>query len=76
MRMLKYGDKPEIPPDFLTLCGHKCRNDIRSGSNKFPLGTPLYNSLNINKIRLHSRGAPTANHIDTVRCAPYNQASH
>ena len=23
----------------------RCRNNIRSGSNKFPLGTPLYNPL-------------------------------
>ena len=31
-----------VAPDFLTLRGHKCRNNIRSGSNKFPLGTPLF----------------------------------
>jgi hypothetical protein len=31
-----------IPPDFRALRSHKCINNIRSSSNKFPLGTPLY----------------------------------
>ncbi len=39
------GTQSDIPPDFFTLRSHKCINNIRSGSNKFPLGTPLYNHL-------------------------------
>ena len=34
--------KRDISPDFLALRGHKCCNNTRSGSNKFPLGTPLF----------------------------------
>jgi len=47
--------KVDISPDFLTLCGCKCCNNIRmlasgviqlfdarSGSIKFPLGTPFH----------------------------------
>jgi len=34
--------KSDISPDFFGLRRHKCTNDIRSGSNKFPLGTPFY----------------------------------
>ena len=47
------SSKLDISPDFLTLRCHKCRNNIRSGSNKFPLGTPL--QFSINKLALSGR---------------------
>jgi hypothetical protein len=31
----------DIPPDSSTLRSHNCCNEIRSSSNKFPLGTPI-----------------------------------
>jgi hypothetical protein len=42
--------KPDISPDFLALRGYKCCNNIRSGSNKFPLGTPLHTPIPLAKL--------------------------